>query len=65
MLASMPNNLNKNPPKRRRQGLFVREKDRSWPTQVDSVAVDAGHHDRHEAALILQFPLVAKIIVGN
>lgn len=41
---------------------FVREIDRSWPTQVDSVAVDASTMTVTSQANFETFPLIAKLI---
>ncbi|BFM47976.1 PepSY-associated TM helix domain-containing protein [Marinomonas sp. THO17] len=41
---------------------FVREIDRSWPTQVDSVAVDPNSLEVTSKAEFDNFPLVAKLI---
>ncbi|RBP80538.1 PepSY domain-containing protein [Marinomonas rhizomae] len=41
---------------------FVREIDRSWPTQVDSVAIDANTMTVTSRADFATFPIVAKLI---
>lgn len=50
------------PPKSSHQAWFVREIDRSWPTQVDSVAVDPHQMKVISQARFADFPLIAKLI---
>ncbi|MBD5771674.1 PepSY-associated TM helix domain-containing protein [Marinomonas colpomeniae] len=50
------------PSKGEGKAWFVREIDRSWPTQVDSVAVDASTMTVTSRADFKNFPLVAKLI---
>lgn len=50
------------PPQARDQAWMVRETDRSWPTQVDTVAVDPDHMAITSRADFAAFPLIAKLI---
>ncbi|MBB5393345.1 MULTISPECIES: PepSY domain-containing protein [unclassified Herbaspirillum] len=50
------------PPRARNQAWMVREVDRSWPTQVDTVAVDPERMAITSRADFETFPLVAKLI---
>jgi uncharacterized iron-regulated membrane protein len=50
------------PSKGEGKAWFVREIDRSWPTQVDNVAVDASSMTVTSRADFKTFPLVAKLI---
>jgi uncharacterized iron-regulated membrane protein len=56
------NKLEIKPAKGEGKAWFVREIDRSWPTQVDSVAVDAATMTVTSRADFANFPLVAKLI---
>jgi len=50
------------PPRQADQAWSVREVDRSWPTQVDTVAIDADRMVITSRADFADFPLVAKLI---
>jgi uncharacterized iron-regulated membrane protein len=50
------------PPRGPNQAWMVREVDRSWPTQVDTVAVDPDRMAITSRADFASFPLVAKLI---
>jgi uncharacterized iron-regulated membrane protein len=50
------------PPKSADKAWFIREIDRSWPTQVDSVAIDAHRMVVTSRADFAEFPWVAKLI---
>ncbi|ODC02609.1 hypothetical protein BFW38_02635 [Terasakiispira papahanaumokuakeensis] len=50
------------PPKSADKAWFVREIDRSWPTQVDSVAIDPNQMKVISRADFAEFPLIAKLI---
>ncbi|MBJ7537684.1 PepSY-associated TM helix domain-containing protein [Marinomonas transparens] len=50
------------PSKGEGKAWFVREIDRSWPTQVDSVAVDANTMTVTSRADFATFPIIAKLI---
>ena len=50
------------PPKTSNQAWLVREIDRSWPTQVDSVAINPNTMSVVSHAEFEQFPLIAKLI---
>ncbi|WP_343584609.1 PepSY-associated TM helix domain-containing protein [Herbaspirillum sp.] len=50
------------PPRAGNQAWMVRETDRSWPTQVDTVAVDPDRMAITSRADFATFPLVAKLI---
>ncbi|WP_050467682.1 PepSY-associated TM helix domain-containing protein [Herbaspirillum chlorophenolicum] len=50
------------PPRAQNQAWMVREVDRSWPTQVDTVAVDPDRMAITSRADFETFPLVAKLI---
>jgi uncharacterized iron-regulated membrane protein len=50
------------PPKTEGQAWLVREYDRQWPTQVDTIAIDPGSMEVTSRADFATFPLVAKLI---
>jgi uncharacterized iron-regulated membrane protein len=50
------------PPRASNQAWMVREVDRSWPTQVDTVAVDPDRRIITSRADFATFPLIAKLI---
>ncbi|WP_144629918.1 PepSY-associated TM helix domain-containing protein [Bordetella genomosp. 13] len=50
------------PPRAADQGWMVREVDRSWPTQVDTVVIDPASHAITSRADFATFPLIAKLI---
>ncbi|ALU89799.1 integral membrane protein [Herbaspirillum rubrisubalbicans M1] len=50
------------PPRAADQAWVVREVDRSWPTQVDTVAIDADRMVITSRADFANFPLVAKLV---
>ncbi|MFX5510231.1 PepSY-associated TM helix domain-containing protein, partial [Acinetobacter baumannii] len=50
------------PPRAAQQAWVVREVDRSWPTQVDTVAIDADRMAITSRADFADFPLIAKLI---
>jgi uncharacterized iron-regulated membrane protein len=50
------------PPRHQNQAWMVREVDRSWPTQVDTVAIDADRKIITSRADFASFPLIAKLI---
>ncbi|REG83256.1 PepSY-associated TM helix domain-containing protein [Marinomonas pollencensis] len=50
------------PPRKANTAWFVREIDRSWPTQVDSVAIDPTDMKVVSRADFASFPIVAKLI---
>lgn len=50
------------PPRAADQAWMVRETDRSWPTQVDTVAVDPDRMAITSRADFATFPLIAKLI---
>lgn len=50
------------PPKQSGQAWLVQEIDRSWPTQVDSVAIDLSSKTITDRADFADYPLVAKLI---
>lgn len=50
------------PPRASNQAWVVREVDRSWPTQVDTVAIDADRMAITSRADFAGFPLIAKLI---
>jgi uncharacterized iron-regulated membrane protein len=50
------------PPRAANQAWTVREVDRSWPTQVDTVAIDADRMRITSRADFASFPLIAKLI---
>lgn len=50
------------PPRAEGQAWVVREVDRSWPTQVDTVAIDADRMRITSRADFASFPLIAKLI---
>ncbi|WP_343723519.1 PepSY-associated TM helix domain-containing protein [Herbaspirillum seropedicae] len=50
------------PPRAAQQAWVVREVDRSWPTQVDTVAIDADRMRITSRADFASFPLIAKLI---
>ncbi|KAF1042917.1 MAG: hypothetical protein GAK35_02472 [Herbaspirillum frisingense] len=50
------------PPRAANQAWMVREVDRSWPTQVDTVAIDADRMVITSRADFADFPLIAKLI---
>lgn len=50
------------PPRGENQAWMVREVDRSWPTQVDTVAVDPERMAITSRADFATFPLIAKLI---
>jgi len=50
------------PPRAANQAWTVREVDRSWPTQVDTVAIDADRMSITSRADFASFPLIAKLI---
>ena len=50
------------PPRAAHQAWVVREVDRSWPTQVDTVAIDADRMAITSRADFADFPLIAKLI---
>ena len=50
------------PPRAGNQAWMVRETDRSWPTQVDTVAVDPDRMAITSRADFASFPLIAKLI---
>jgi uncharacterized iron-regulated membrane protein len=50
------------PPRKIDQAWSVREVDRSWPTQVDTVAIDADRMVITSRADFADFPLIAKLI---
>jgi uncharacterized iron-regulated membrane protein len=50
------------PPRSQNQAWMVREVDRSWPTQVDTVAVDPDRQIITSRADFASFPLIAKLI---
>ena len=50
------------PPRKVDQAWSVREVDRSWPTQVDAVAIDADRMIITSRADFADFPLIAKLI---
>ncbi|NVK75395.1 MAG: PepSY domain-containing protein [Oceanospirillaceae bacterium] len=56
------NKLEIKPSSTKDKAWFVREIDRSWPTQVDSVAVDASTMTVTSRADFATFPIVAKLI---
>ena len=56
------NKLEIKPSSTKDKAWFVREVDRSWPTQVDSVAVDASTMTVTSRADFATFPVVAKLI---
>ena len=56
------NKLEIKPPKSADKAWFVREIDRSWPTQVDSVAVDPRNMKVISRSDFASFPVVAKLI---
>ncbi|SAI20112.1 sulfite reductase [Bordetella ansorpii] len=50
------------PPRAAGQGWMVREVDRSWPTQVDTVVIDPDRYVITSRADFETFPLIAKLI---
>lgn len=50
------------PPRKPGQAWTVREVDRSWPTQVDAIAIDGRDQSIVSRADFATFPLVAKLI---
>jgi uncharacterized iron-regulated membrane protein len=50
------------PPRKAEQAWTVREVDRSWPTQVDTIAIDGRDMSVVSRADFAGFPLVAKLI---
>jgi uncharacterized iron-regulated membrane protein len=50
------------PPRSADQAWMVREVDRSWPTQVDTIAIDPATHTITSRADFDTFPLIAKLI---
>jgi uncharacterized iron-regulated membrane protein len=50
------------PPRKPDQAWTVREVDRSWPTQVDAIAIDGRDQSVVSRADFATFPLVAKLI---
>lgn len=50
------------PPRAESQGWLVREYDRSWPTQVDTIALDPRNLSVVSRADFETFPLIAKLI---
>lgn len=50
------------PPRKENTAWFVREIDRSWPTQVDSVAIDPDSMKVVSRADFANFPIIAKLI---
>lgn len=50
------------PPRKPDQAWSVREVDRAWPTQVDTVAIDADRMRITSRADFADFPLIAKLI---
>lgn len=50
------------PPRKTDQAWLVREVDRSWPTQVDTVAIDGRDFSIVSRADFATFPLIAKLI---
>ncbi|SFC53903.1 Uncharacterized iron-regulated membrane protein [Bosea sp. CRIB-10] len=50
------------PPRAEGQGWLVREYDRSWPTQVDTIALDPRNLSVVSRADFETFPLIAKLI---
>ena len=56
------NQLEIRPPRAADQGWLVREVDRSWPTQVDTIAVDPATYAITSRADFDTFPLIAKLI---
>jgi len=56
------NKIEIKPPRKANKAWFVREIDRSWPTQVDSVAIDPSDMKVVSRADFATFPIVAKLI---
>lgn len=56
------NKIEIKPPRKANTAWFVREIDRSWPTQVDSVAIDPTDMKVVSRADFASFPIVAKLI---
>ncbi|CAM3741088.1 PepSY domain-containing protein [Bordetella sputigena] len=56
------NDIEVRPPRKADQAWTVREVDRSWPTQVDAVAIDGRDMSIVSRADFANFPLVAKLI---
>ncbi len=50
------------PPRSAEQAWLVREVDRSWPTQVDTIAIDPATYTITSRADFDTFPLIAKLI---
>lgn len=50
------------PPREAGQAWAVRENDRSWPTQVDTVAIDGRDMSVADRADFADFPLIAKLV---
>lgn len=56
------NQLEIRPPRTADQAWTVREVDRSWPTQVDTIAIDPATYTITSRADFATFPLIAKLI---
>lgn len=56
------NQLEIRPPRTAQQAWMVREVDRSWPTQVDTIAIDPATYAITSRADFETFPLIAKLI---
>ncbi|WP_454674039.1 PepSY-associated TM helix domain-containing protein [Achromobacter pestifer] len=56
------NQLEIRPPRTADQAWTVREVDRSWPTQVDTIAIDPATYAITSRADFQTFPLIAKLI---
>ena len=56
------NKIEIKPPRKANQAWFVREIDRSWPTQVDSVTINPTNMKVISRADFATFPIVAKLI---